>query len=122
MSGKQEDVGKNNAGKKRKERSSHTFTFIFRAFSRHFYPKRLKYICHKRVKKYITVGAVRMFIAKAPIIARLTHSLYATKVAKMLHNSTITKFENTVIAYIKCQGVQHTTRRRGGTGWLCRVF
>jgi hypothetical protein len=28
---------------------------------------------------------------------------------------------HTISVYIKCQGVQHTTSRRGGTGWLCRL-
>ena len=42
-----------------------TFTFTFRVFSRHFYPKGLKkkLICQKKEKQqYIAVGTVRMFM------------------------------------------------------------
>ena len=59
-----------------------THTFTFRAFSRHFYPKRLSictYVCHKKEKKQCkAVSTVRMFIEPS--------SRYTTEIARISIN------------------------------------
>ena len=66
---------------------------------------------------------MRMFIepsAKHRKVARLTHSLYTTKIARVRCYRTkyYKEIRHTISAYIKCQDVQHATSRRGGMGWL----
>jgi hypothetical protein len=65
---------------------NHNLVHIYITFSRLFYPKRLTISTFKRNKQqlYITVGTVRIFIATSATIARLTHSLCTTKIARVV--------------------------------------
>ena len=76
-----------------------------------------KYICQKKEKKRIYhcryIENVHRTKCQALTITRLTHSLYATKIARIRRYTMLSTIcackdiQHTISAYIKCQDVQH---------------
>ena len=93
--------------------SGGTFTFTFRPFSRHFYPKRLT-ISTFVISATIYVGTVKMFIEPSASTDIRQDNLFPIHTAviasycRCYTNKELYKIQHTLSAYIKCQAVQHT--------------